>query len=180
MYCANCGSQISDSDTFCPNCGKLTAQPSERSAAEGQPAPQPEMPSMVPPPTKPKAGKKIRSVVTALTAIVIFIFVIYSMQKHPVADLKGVTFEAYDVSFGEAISDSMKNVSWKSEKMDKTRYRVTVQGFCPEEYSYIGISVDLTYVDDYVYASVDSVTVDDEVYDGYLMIAYVMDIVHGE
>lgn len=180
MYCANCGTQISDSDTFCSNCGKPTAQPSEGTAAGIQPAAQSEASLMTSPPAKPKAGKKIKSFITALTVIVVLIFGVYSMQKHPVADLKDITFDAYDISFGEAVSNSMKNVSWKSEKVDKARYRVTMQGFCPEEYSYIGISVDLTYADDHVYASIDSVTVDDEVYDSYLMIAYVMDMVHGE
>ena len=180
MYCASCGTKINDSDVFCPNCGKPTAPPSETVAAEVQPAAPSEAALTTPPPTKPKAGKKIKSIITALTTIAILIFVIYSMQKHPVADLKSITFDAYDISFGEAVRSSMKNVSWKSEKVDKTRYRVTVQGFCPEEYSYIGVSVDLTYADDNVYASVDSVTVDDEVYDGYIMIVYVMDMVHGE
>lgn len=179
MYCANCGAQISDSITFCPNCGKPTGQQPERETAAHQSA-QPDTSHMPPPPARPKAGRKIRSIVTALTVIAVLIFVVYSMQKHPVADLKDITFDAYDISFGEAVGNSMKNVSWKSEKVDKTRYRVTVQGFCPEEYSYIGVSVDLTYTDDHVYASVNSVTVDDEVYDSYFMIAYVMDMVHGE
>ena len=179
MYCGNCGTQVSDSAAFCPNCGKPISQPSEKTAVESTPI-QPAVPLMSPPPSKPKAGKKIRSIVVALTVIVAVVFVIYSMQKHPVSDLKGIVFGDRSISFGEAVNNSLRNVSWESEKLDKTRYRVTVKGFCPDEYSHIGITVDLNYADGDVYASVDSVTVDDESYDNLFMILYVMGIVYGE
>lgn len=179
MYCANCGTQINDSAAFCPNCGKPTAQPSESGVVELQPI-QPAASRMSPPPSKPKAGKKLRSIVAVLTTIAVIVFVVYSMQKHPVADLKSIVFDDYDISFGQAVSNSLKNVSWESEKLNKTRYRVTVTGFCPEEYSHIGVTADLNYADGHVYASVDSVTVDDESYDNFFMIAYVMDMVYGE
>lgn len=101
------------------------------------------------------------------------------MQNHPVADLKDVVFDNRYISFGEAINNSLENVSWESKKMGKTHYRVTVKGFCPDEYSHIGVTVDLNYVDDYLYAKVDSVTMDDNSYDNVFMISYVLDMVYG-
>ena len=38
-FCVNCGSQIADNVTFCPNCGKAAGQPAGGAAAAPQPAP---------------------------------------------------------------------------------------------------------------------------------------------
>lgn len=182
MFCAHCGTQIDNSAAFCPSCGEPIILSSEKAVtAEGSPLVQPEAPLMPPPPAKPKPGGKLRSIVTALTVIAILSFIVYSMQKHPVGDLKNIRFDSYgDMTFGEAVSDSLRNVSWDSEKLDKTRYRVTVHGFCPEEYSHISVTVDMTYADDSVYASVNSITIDEESYDDFIMVPYVMNMVYGE
>lgn len=90
MYCANCGTQISDSDVFCPNCGQSTVQPSEK-MTEPQPIQQ-ESSLIPPPPSRPNPGGKVASIVALLTVVAIVASIDILYAESPSSGFKGRRF----------------------------------------------------------------------------------------
>lgn len=124
-------------------------------------------------------GSLLRYCAYALIAGMV-IFLIFSLQKHPVDDLKGIVFEDYrSITLGEAVEKYVSNEEWDKEKIDDTHYRVTLSGFIPKEYANISITFDVNYVDDNVYASAREFEWNDSSYDNGYMISQALEAIYG-
>lgn len=108
------------------------------------------------------------------------VFLIFSLQKHPVNDLKDIVFEDYgSITLGEAVEKYVSNEEWSKEKVDDTHYRVTLSGFIPKEYANISIIFDVNYVDNQVYASARKFKWNDTSYDNTYMIGQALEAIYG-
>lgn len=126
------------------------------------------------------AGRSLLHFCAYALGIGMVVFLIFSLQKHPVDDLKGIVFEDYgSITLGEAVEKYVSNEEWDKEKIDDTHYRVTLSGFIPKEYANISITFDVNYVDDNVYASARKFEWNDSSYDNGYMISQALEAIYG-
>ena len=132
MFCERCGTALPDNVNFCPDCGWKIPQNAQSL----------NHPPNTPPNPMEKQGKKsgkvgvIKSIISLILLIGVIVTIVYSLQRHPVSDLKDIVFEDYGSEpFGDAVDNSMINVSWDTEKISKTKYQVILTGFSTELYS---------------------------------------------
>ncbi len=173
MFCKNCGAQIQENVTFCPECGKVVSnQGTDNQSPKDDPLDSEQL--------NHKKNGKSKFILGVLAAVIVIVVVIFTSQKQPVTDLQNIIFDSYGIStFGEAVEENVRNTTWNSEEIDSTHYVVTVSGFIPATYSNIEFSFDLNYVDDTVYASAKDVVVDGDYYNDSYTISYVMDAIYG-
>ena len=193
VYCGNCGAKLPDGAAFCPDCGakvvfpvepapeaaKAADQPPASQAASGETSSPPPSaatsPASAAPAAPVKKSGKLKGILGVVVAVVVIVFIVYGVTKHPASDLRNIVFSDYgSETFGEAVADNVRNVSWDTEKIDSTHYVVTMSGFIPDSYSNVELSFDLNYSDDYVYASAKEVVVDGDRYDDNFTIAIIM------
>ncbi len=177
MFCERCGTALPDNVNFCPDCGWKIPQNAQSL----------NHPPNTPPNPMEKQGKKsgkvgvIKSIISLILLIGVIVTIVYSLQRHPVSDLKDIVFEDYGSEpFGDAVDNSMINVSWDTEKISKTKYQVILTGFSTELYSDLTLTFNLTYGDDQVYAKLDHLLQDGEYYDDYFSIALALSTIYGD
>lgn len=177
MFCERCGAALPDNVNFCPDCGWKIPQ-------NEQP---PDHPLDTPPDPTKKQDKKpgkfgtIKSIISLILLIGVIVAIVYSIQRHPVSDLKDIVFDEYgSETLGDAVSKSMINVSWDTEKISKTKYQVTLTGFNTELYSDLALVFNLTYGNDRVYAKFDHLLQDGEYCDDYFSMALALSAIYGD
>lgn len=177
MFCERCGTALPDNVNFCPDCGWKIPQNKQS----------PDHPLDTPPNSTKKQDKKpgkfglIKSIISLILLVGVIVAIVYSVQRHPVSDLKDIVFRDYGSEpFGDAVDNSMINVSWDAEKISKTKYQVTLTGFSTELYSDLTLTFDLTYGGDRVYAKLDHLLQDGEYYDDYYSIALALSTIYGD
>lgn len=177
MFCERCGAALPDNVNFCPDCGRKISQNVQSL----------NQPPNTPPNSMEKQSKKsgkvelIKSIISLILVIGVIVAIVYSVQRHPVSDLKDIVFDEYgSETLGDAVDNSMINVSWDTEKISKTKYQVTLTGFSTELYSDLTLTFNLTYGDDRVYAKLDHLLQDGEYYDDFYSIALALSTIYGD
>lgn len=167
MFCRNCGAEIPDQASFCTFCGQPVAPLADK----------PDESKLT---TAKKWYRRIRSVVYGILGIVFVVFLVWSFQRHPVQDLKGIVFDNYgSETLGDAVDSTVRNQHWNAEKIDDTHYLVTLSGFMPKLYLNFEFSFDVNYSEDRVYASASSVEYDGETYSDILTIGFILGAIYS-
>ena len=118
MYCPNCGAQVQDGMSFCPECGSdLSKKKSDKPIVITEPAPpKPEKPK------KKKSGKNIASVVLIILLVLVIAALVVGIVFQPFSKSGGLIPKKKEIMIpmSASSSDNTANYSYRYDPESKT------------------------------------------------------------